>query len=245
MYNIISMAIKPNSFEYNLLFILIVIVITTTLILSAYLGKEVLKKRKEMGYLSIDFLFGNFIALSFLFISRLFYMYFDFFLTEFDTSKYYLPENIWWYKVGGLIYLMGFSFLIFVIDRNLLNFKLKGLLSYIILGIALIVFFYPVNNAADFEFISAFEALAFFIALLFPAIFFYIGTKTPGLRVISYIFAIGLLLFYVGVAIVAEFILAPLRESFGNGIQVIIWIISLILQIIGLFSMTYAATKFK
>jgi hypothetical protein len=239
------MTIKPKSFEYNLLFTLIILIIAVTLILLLFLGKEVLKKRKELGYLSMDFLFGNFVAFACLFISRLFYMYFDFFLTKFDTSKYILPENLWAYKVGGLIYLSGFSVLLFIIDKNLLSFKLKGILSYIIIAIALFVFLYPVNSTTDFEFISAVEMIAFFIGLLIPAIFFYIGIKNPGLRFISYVFAIGIILFYIGIAIVAEFILAPLRESFGTGIQITMWIISLILQIVGLISMTYASIKFK
>lgn len=239
------MTIKPNSFEYNLIFTLVIMTIIATLILLLYLGKEVLKKRNELGYLSIDFLFGNFVAFTCLFISRLFYMYFDFFLTKFDISKYILPENLWAYKVGGLIYLSGFSVLLFIIDKKLISFKLKGILSYIIIAIALFVFLYPVNSTADFEFLSAVEMIAFFIALLIPAIFLYIGIKNPGLRSISYIFAVGIILFYIGVAIVAEFILAPLRQSFGTNIQVTMWILSLILQIIGLISMTYASIRFK
>ncbi len=52
-------------------------------------------------------------------------------------------------------------------------------------------------------------------------------------------------MFYIGVAIVAEFILAPLRESYGTIIKITMWIVSLIFQIIGLFLMTYASTKYK
>ena len=172
-------------------------------------------------------------------------MYFDFYLTQFDTSKYYLYPNIWYYKIGGLIYLSGFAILLFIIDKELIDFKLKGILAYIVLAVVFIELIYPVNSQEDFEFISALEIIAFFVGLLVPLIFIYIGTKTPSLRTISFIFAIGIILFYIGVAIVAEFILAPLRESYGSTIQITIWILSLFLQIIGLGLMTYASTKYK
>jgi len=239
------MATEPNSFEYNLLFTLVVIILAITLMICLYLGKKVIDKRKEQGFLSFDFLFGIFITISCLFIARIIYMYFDFFLTKFDSDKYYLYPNIWYYKIGGLFYLSGFAVLLFIIDKELLDFKLKGILAYIVIVVVIIELIYPVNSAEDFEFISALEMIAFFIGLLVPLIFIYIGIKTPGLRLISFMFAIGIILFFVGVAIVAEFVLAPLKESFGPSIQITIWVFSLILQIIGLILMTYASINYK
>ncbi|MFX1445073.1 MAG: hypothetical protein ACFFHV_16795 [Promethearchaeota archaeon] len=239
------MAIEPNSPEFNLLFLLVLIIIAITGMICVYLGKRVLDKSKEQGFLSFDFLFGIFISMSTLFVSRIIYMYFDFYLTQFDTTKYYLYPNIWYYKIGGLIYLSGFAILLFIIDKELLEFKLKGILAYIIIAVVLIELIYPVNSQKDFEFISALEIIAFFVGLLVPFIFIYIGAKTPSLQATSFIFATGIILFYIGVAIVAEFILAPLRESYGSAIQITIWILSLILQIIGLILMTYASTKYK
>lgn len=239
------MAIKPNSPEFNLLFILVLIIIAITGMICIYLGKRVIDKRREQGFLSLDFLFGIFITMSCLFVSRLLYMYFDFYLTQFDITKYYLYPNIWYYKIAGLIYLSGFALFLFIIDKELLEFKLKGILAYVIIVVVLIELIYPVNSQEDFEFISALELIAFFIGLLVPLLFIYIGTNTPTLRNTSFIFAIGIILFYIGVAIVAEFILAPLRESYGSTITIAIWIISLNLQIIGLVLMTYASTKYK
>ena len=239
------MAIKPNTFEYNLLFTLVVIILSITLLICIYLGKKVLDKRREQGFLSFDFLFGIFSTITCLFISRVIYMYFDFYLTEFDSDKYYLSPNIWYYKIAGLIYLSGFAVLLFIIDKELLGFKIKGILAYIIIVVVIIELIYPVNSPEDFEFISALEMIAFFVGLLVPLIFIYIGVRTPGIRLISFMFAIGIILFFIGAAIVAEFILVPLKETYGTNLQITIWIISLILQIVGLLMMTYATIRFK
>jgi hypothetical protein len=221
------------------------IIIAITLLICIYLGKKVFNKTREQGYLSYDFLFGIFVTMSALFISRIIYMYFDFYLTKFDSSKYYLTPNIWYYKIGGLIYLSGFAVLLFIIDKELLEFKLKGILAYLIIAVAVIELIYPVNSPEDFEFISALELIAFFVGLLVPIIFIYVGIQTPGLRRISYIFALGIVLFYIGVAIVAEFILSSLKDIYGTNIQISIWILSLIMQILGLILMTFASTKYK
>lgn len=239
------MAIKPNTFEYNLLFTLVVIILSITLLICIYLGKKVLDKRREQGFVSYDFLFGMFSTITCLFISRLIYMYFDFYLTEFDSDKYYLSPNIWYYKIAGLIYLSGFAVLLFIIDKELLNFKIKGILAYIIIIVVIIELIYPVNSSEDFEFISALEMIAFIVGLILPLLLIYIGVRSAGIRTISFIFASGIILFFVGVAIVAEFILAPLKETFGTNIQITVWIVSLIVQIIGLLMMTYATIRFK
>ena len=238
------MAIKPNTLEYNLLFTLIVIILSITAIICIYLAKKVFDKKKEQGFLSFDFLFGIFFTMSCLFVSRLIYMYFDFYLTEFDSEKYYLSSNIWYYKIAGLIYLSGFAVLLFIIDKELLEFKFKGILAYVVIVVGLIELIYPVNSPEDFEFISALEMIAFFVGLLVPLIFIYIGLRNPGIRLVSFMFAIGIILFFIGVAIVAEFILAPLKETFGTKIQITIWIVSLIVQILGLSMMTYASIRF-
>jgi hypothetical protein len=172
-------------------------------------------------------------------------MYFDFYLTEFDSAKYYLLENVIYYKIGGTVYLIGFAILLFIIDKKVLEFKFKGVFSYILFFGALFVLFYPVTTAEEFEFVSLIEMIVVFVGgFIFPIVFLYFGIKVPKLRNATFLFAFGIIVFILGAALLGEVIVNPLKEVYGIGILVVIWIFALVLKIIGLILITYSSIKF-
>lgn len=239
------MVLSPNSFEYRLFFILTVIVLITKAVLSIFLAKKILDKKKREGSMKFDFIFSVFILMVGLFISRLLYTYFDFFLTQFDNDLYWRMPNVLVWKLGGLAAGIGFIFVLFIIDKKVLKFKLKGSLA-IIYAIAMsIQFLYPVNSLEDFQFISTIGFYFNFIALIIPVIFFYIGIKIPGLRRTSFLIAFAVIIYGIGGSLASESLIAPFATIFGPDIRIIFFLLFLVFKLVGLSLLTQNVTKFN
>lgn len=237
-------SIQPNTLEYNVLFILTIVLLIIKFGIAFYLGLKLIQRNKERGSFQADFLFGLFITVVGLFVSRLLYMIFDFYLTEFDSNSYYIYPNIIVWKIAGLIDQSCFTVFLFIIDKQLLNFKFKGIFAYLLIGITLFQIFYPVHSAEEFELISAVGVAGVVILLVVPIIFLYIGYKSPRLRVSAILFVSGLILFFIGSNLLSESILAPIKELYGVEFQITIIFISLLLKIAGLLLATYSGLKF-
>ncbi|MFW9971649.1 MAG: hypothetical protein ACFFDF_15745 [Candidatus Odinarchaeota archaeon] len=237
------MALIPYSFEYNLLFTLTIILIIAKFSLTIYLAKRVFEKAKERGKFEINFVFGIFILMLGLLISRLIYFYYDFFLTLYDQALLHIMPNIIFWKIASFISSLSFISLIFIIDRKMLKFKFKGILAYFLLGVALFQLIYPVFTAEDFQLISAVGMLGLLVMILIPALFIYIGIKRPELRKISFIFVLGAVCYFLGSIIESEFIVAPLQALFGAEFRFVIFLMSLILKIGGLIIITSSSMK--
>ncbi|MHA1294341.1 MAG: hypothetical protein ACTSQJ_16985 [Promethearchaeota archaeon] len=243
--HVIFMIIEPNSFEYNFLFALYIVLLSTKLILVIYLGKKVIKRRKEEDFKAFDFIFSVFVLMICAFISRLLYFYFDFVLTKFDSDTFYLVPNVIIWKLAGFIGSLGFAFVLFTIDKKVLNFKFKGIFTYIIIATALFILFYPVNTSEDFEFVSALGLIPNLIGSVIPIIFLYIGIKTPGLRKTAFIIAFGVIIYGIGANLVNEITIAPLREIYGHQVVILMFFLFLVFKITGLIMVSYGATKFS
>lgn len=217
------MAIEPNSFEFNILFVLTIILIVIKLCLSIYLASRIFNKRKKSGTFEVDFLFGIFLIMLGLFVSRLLYFYYDFYLTSFDPEKLFIMPNVIIWKVANFIGSFCFFVLLLVIEKRLLKFKFKGVFAFFLLITALFQLFFPVNTSADFQFDSAIGIVSSLALLLVPAIFIYVGIKTHGLRSTSFTFVIGIVLFFIGATILSESIIAPLQMVFGEGFRIVVF----------------------
>jgi len=238
------MTIQPGTIEYNLFFTLTVILLLFKLALSIYLGKKIINRKKQAEKFSIDFIFSIFFLATCLFISRLLYAYWDFFLTQFDPTKFHLMPSIIYWKIAAFVSTVGYFVVLYVIDKKALNFKLKGIIAYIILIAGLIQLIYPVNTPGDFEFISAVGLLGNLAAIVIPIIFLNIGIKTPGLRKTSFMIAFGVIIYAIGATIVVEAIMAPLRIIFGNEIQIVLFLLFFIFKITGLTMFAYGFMNF-
>lgn len=237
------MTIEPNSFEFNLLFTLTIILLITKIILSIYLAWEVRKKFILTKKFSYDFLFSLFVLMLCLLISRLLWAYWDFYFTEFDPNRFYLSPGIFYWKIAALTMTLGLANFIFIIDRKVMDFKLKGILAYTMVIVAIIILFYPVNNSQDFEVVSSLLLLLNIVSIAIPVIFFYLGFKTPKFRMYFFSIAIGTILVAIGSNLVNEPILVPLRNMFGIEILVVVYLLFLILKISGYVLISYGVLK--
>ena len=145
-----------------------------------------------------------FILLISWFFSRFFYLIFDFVLTQFDSATYILMPNILFYKLGDISASIGIFTVLYVIDKELLNFKMKRIPEIIVIIISLIELFYPVNNNADFEIVSLMGYVGIVFVMFIFFLFLYVGKKTPSLRKYAYMVAMGILLIGIG-SVVASF----------------------------------------
>ncbi len=239
------MAIEPNTFEFNLLFALILIVIATKFTLSAYLLKKILDKKKSAGAFKLDFIFGVFILMICLGVSRSIYFYYDFLMTQFDPDKLWREPNVTVWKIAGFISALGVVFLLFVLDKSALHFKFKGLLAIVVFAISLVQLLYPIHNSADFKFVSSLGLLGIVAGIIIPVVFLYIGIKTPGLRKVCFLIVLGIVVYSLGSFLVSENVLAPLRKSFGSQIEVTAFLIFALAKIFGLTTLAYTVTKLK
>lgn len=238
------MALELTAFEYNFFFALTIVVLVVKLALMVFLGKKMYDRKKKTGEFTFGFIFSVFVVITCLFISRLLYMQFDFFLTRFDPEKYYLMPNVLFWKIASFITSIGYAVFIFVTDKKVLDFKLKGIVAYLILTFALIELFYPVSTSQDFEFISTLAMVANLVAIVIPVLFFYMGWKSPEFRNWCFMIAISVILYAIGANIIVESILAPLADAFGLGIRVVMFLLSLIFKVTGLILFSYGITKF-
>ena len=238
------MILEPNTFEYNFLLTLTIILITGKFLLLAFVFKKVLEYNKTKQKFEIDFLFGGFILLLSLIISRIIFTYFDFVLTHFDSSKNHQYPNILFYKLGMISLEIGLSIFMFIVDKKALKFKFKGIFAYLLIAAAIFELLYPVNSAEDYEFLNIIDTICIFTSIaLFPVIFFYLGIKNKKIRLIMLMFAFGIIFYAIGVIIQNEPIIGPLEQRFGTILRMMIWISGIALKLIGLTMISYSCTK--
>jgi len=237
--------VTPGSFEYDLFLVLTIILIVTKGILLLFVGRKLIIKKKEEGRFSIDFKFGIFILILSFLLSRLFFTYFDFFLTKFDSSQYYVFPNYLFWKIGMVISCIGIGIMLYITDKKVLNFRLKGTIAIIAFLGGIIILIYSVEGPEDFAFISGISIItngAIAILLIF---FIYVAIKTPGaVRRNALFIVIGGLSYAIASLLVNEAILTQLRTIFGEEIHIFIFFLFISLKVIGLVLMSYAFTKF-
>ncbi len=234
------MLLKLSSLEFNTFFVLTIVLLVGKAALSIYLGKKIYDKTKETGKFSFGFVPAVFALMVCLLVSRLFYIQFDFVYTKFDPTTYYSTPGIYYWKLGAFTSLLGYAIFIFVVDKKLLNFKLKGILTYLILLLGVIQLAYPVNNTEDFQTVSVLTMVANVVAILIPIIFFYIGAKSPSdYSKAAYTIAVGVILYAIGANIVVEALLALLGD-----LRIVLYFLSLIFKISGLVMFSYGMLDF-
>lgn len=237
--------LSPEDPVYQLFYILILVVLIFKATLSLYLAIKIYKKSKREGEFKLDFLFAVFALIVCLFISRAFYMYFDFYLTYFDPNEFWKPENIWAWNLGTLFASMGFIIMWFIIDKEALKFKLKGIPAIFLTVWGIFRYLYPVNSLEDFQFISSLGFVDMVIVAVIPMIFLYIGIKVEGLRKTAFIIVLAVLIYGVTGMMVGEHILGSLREIYGDQeAQITVYLIFVLGKIIGLSLLTYSVSKF-
>lgn len=240
------MTISPGSFVFGLILGLTIFIMVVQAGIFVYLGRRILEKRKEKEIVSFDFIFGVFLLILFLLIARIFYSIFDFYYTQFDQSLYYISPNIWFWKMGEVFTGIGPAILIFIIDKKILGFKFKGILSYILIAGIIAGFVYPVSNTFDFQMVSSIGLISGFGAAIIPIIFIYIASKSTGeVKKIAILILVGFILYIVGSLLVLDNLVTFLVSLYGSNMQIVLYITSTGLKSIGLIIFSFGATKFK
>lgn len=233
-----------TDFEFNLFLVLTIIVIITKLVLSPYLLKRVLNDKKKTGHLSYNFIFSLFILMVCLLISRLLFFYFDFILTRYDSDKYFLYPNIFFWKVAMFIAFLGYANLLFTIDKKAFDFKFKGILAYIIVASGLFILLYPINTNEDFNTVSMVFSMASLVGIVIPILFIIMGFKTQGdIRKGAFIFALGSILYLVSMNFVNTSVLELLGEMYGSQIRTTMFFLYLVFKVSGLILLTYGSIE--
>ena len=235
---------QPVPDGYEIPFVLTLILITVKAGLSLFLLAKIAKRHQEQNVFALTFLGSVFLFMLLAAIARVFYMIFDYFQTGFNVDLYADVPNIWFWKIGSLLSSFGIVIIIWVLDKKILGNKFKGIFAIIMAVGVIFQFVYPVNDFADFQFVSTIGVVASLGAFLIPILFFYIGANTPGLRKIAYAIAVGAIIYTVGGAMVSATFIAIFNEVLGFTTD-IVYLISISMKVAGLLAIAYGGVHFK
>lgn len=230
--------------ELNILWVLTVILLIGKFLLVFFLGYKIIERKKKTGEFSMGFVFGVFITILFLLISRIFYSFFDFVYTGFDSTKFHTFPAIVYWKLGAFISILGYSIFLLITDRKVLDLKLKGIPGIILLIIASIILLYPIANPGDFEFISIFFIFANLVAIVIPIIFFIMARKKTPFRIPAIALALGVIIYAIGSNITIEPLMNAVAQAVGTSVRIPIFTLSLIFKLLGLALFAFGVTEF-
>jgi hypothetical protein len=212
------------------------------LVMLIFLGVKIRHRKKEGLELAVAFLRSMWILILTLLVSRLFYMYFDFTLTHFDKALYHI-HAIWW-KIAQFIIGCGLAVIVFVVDRKILNFKLKGIFAYIIIAGSLLTLFWPVNSETDFDTISTIGILPQLGMFVIFIVFLNIAVKSSGrVRKTASIIIIAFILYTIAALLVNAGILTALTPIFGPNTDVYMYIMQSSFKTAGIVMMAAGAAR--
>lgn len=162
------------------------------------------RERQNKLFLGIT-LFFVFVA-----VSRIFYLIFDFFQTNFNPVLFETYFLTW--RLASAFILFGFGCLLLVADYNLFQGKDKYLVPIFYAIIAVVIVSLP-----TFELAEQFSTYSIFIAVLFiPLAYLYTAITSSGeIRRKSLWIFFGIVLFGGGLIITAQFIIDGLALGFG------------------------------
>ncbi len=229
--------------QLTLLYWLTILIIVIKFFLITYISVKLYQKSREAPIKLTDFFVGLLILFVTLVISRILYFYFDFYLTNLDTSQYLVGSNLVYWRIGATTLGLGGAYLLGIVDKEILH--LKGSLGFILGFIAILHLFYPVNTLDDFIVLSTIGTIGGITFLIIPIVFLWLGIKNPSSRRTSFLIAIGSAFYGTAAILMSESTLGPLENLFGVGIRTGIVLASVILRIIGLVILSYGASKLK
>lgn len=221
-------------------FILTIAIIVVKFSLSIYLGGIWSKKDKSIGNSRYNFIFALMCFTICLGTARTLFFFFDFILTDFIPANFVLVPNIYLWQVGCFFSGLGGAIVLFVLDRQIFQFKFKGVLALVSFSVASIQLLYPINGSLEtFEFVSTLGFIGTIMGLLIPLTFFYMAIKGTGeLRRTSLILAFAVIIYGVIGMLMSENILAAIESM-----RLFIIILVPIVKIVCLVILAKTATK--
>jgi hypothetical protein len=230
-----------SSYEFNLKLMLNLFLLAIKLIFSIYLGKVILRKKKESGTIEFNFVTSYFLLLTLSTVANVFFIY----LLYFDPAMYHLMPIVIIWKLGTFFEYLSYLPVFVAIEWRVLNLKLKGVPSSVLVFIAFLVLFYPIDSADDIEFLSSFVIVAVIAGLFIFVVFLYLGIKIPGLRKPAFLYVFGAIINTIGQQLMAENLLIYLSEEYGQPAYTSMQIFALTLRVIGLLMAVIGISQFE
>ncbi len=238
------MLLQLSESDFTTFLALTIVLVIVKVSLAAFLAKKVIDHERETGKFSFGFIFGVLVMFITLLVSRILYMVFDFVLTLFDENTYYLMPNIWFWKSASAIVAAGYAIMIYITDKRVLQFRFKGIIAYIICGVAVVQLLYPVASKADFDTVSAMSFLVNLVAIVIPAFFFYMAKNPSPFRAAAVMIALGVIVYAIGANITVESLVVMLVDAFGPASRITMYFLSLLFKVAGLLMFSYGVTRF-
>ncbi len=230
-----------SSYEFNLKLTLNLILLAIKLIFSVYLGRVILRKKDEDGIMEFNFVTSYFLLLILTAIANLFFIY----LLFFDSDTYHLMPIVIIWKLATFFEYLSYIPVFIAIEWRVLNLKLKGIPSSVLIFIALLVLFYPIDSQEDIQFLSSFVIVAVIAGVFIFIVFLYLGIKIPGLRKPAFLYIFGAIINTVGQQLGAENLLIFFSEEYGQPAYTSMQILSLTLRVIGLLLAVIGISQFE
>ena len=223
---------------------LTIFIIIAKFTLSGYLFKKY-KSVETVGQHKLNFIMGMSLLIFGLGVSRSIYFYYDFYLTNYDPNLLFQVPNVYYWKTALFIGTIFSLPLLYVVERDVYQFKTKNIPTTILIIMAVIIFVFPIESKEDFEFVSLIGTLSFLIALLVPAAFIYIAIKTSGqLKKVSITLATAIIAYGIFSMLMSENILSALDNAMP-GIRTFMIILFPIGKVICLVLISYATINFR
>lgn len=237
--------IAPDSREFYIIFGITCLIVLVKVFIVLFLGKNLLAQKKEKA-IAQGFLFAIFITVLGLLISRLLYMVFDFYYTKFDMALYPDSPGVWFWKIANFTTGIAQAYLVFIVDRNILQFKYKGMIAYAMCGGYTFCLLYPIHILDDFNLVSTVYVLPSLGILLLLFIFGRIARQSSGeLRRVAWSVVLAVAFMGVAALFVNAALINALQPKVTFSVDVLMYIIQAAFKITGILLLGYSSTKFK
>jgi|SRR5271157_85428 len=234
--------IYSNSWEFWTIFFATVAVVIMKFSIVVYLAVKIRVRKKE-GSLAVPFIRGFMLLILFLLISRVLFMIFDFYYTQFNMALYSNHPGVWFWQAGMFISSIGLAIIVFVTDKQLINFKFKGLFAYIVLAGGIFELVYPVNNLNDFNFLSTISILPDISLLVTFLCLVNIAWKTTGtVRRNAGILILAIVFYTISALVVNSGLITALNAILGFDVDVYFYLLQAILKITSIGLMAWGAS---
>ncbi|MFX1452961.1 MAG: hypothetical protein ACFFCM_19145, partial [Promethearchaeota archaeon] len=199
------------------------------------------RKKKQDGLIEFNFVTSYLILLILTAVANFFFIY----LLFFDPNTYHLMPIVIIWKLATFFEYLSYLPVFIAIEWRVLNLKLKGIPSSVLVFIAFLILFYPIDSKDDIEFLSSFVIVAVIAGLFIFVVFLYLGIKIPGLRRPAFLYIFGAIINTIGQQLGAENVLIFLSEEYGQTAYTSMQIFSLTLRAIGLLMAVIGISQFE
>ena len=240
------MAIVAGSWQFYTILAFTLFIVSLKFTVVVYLTKQMNNIKKEGENLGLSFINGIRILMLMFLISRIFYMVFDFYYTKFDLSLYAISPNYWFWKLGSFFSGLGIAYLIWVVEKTVLQNKYKGFFTYYVLIGCILILVWPVNDLDDFNMNSLFVPLTQLGILVVVIIFFNIFRKATGeMKKVAACMILAIGLYAFGSILVLSNIIDYANATYGGNMDVYFYMARAIIKSIGFVLFAYVARKFR